>query len=482
MRHRLQRWRKESLDHNYLAVAEQHGATVGMRTEAVCVAQADEGYLVRLREYGRPGAGRHGTERDVTARSVFVCAGALGTTELLLRCRDQYRTLPDLSAALGHGYSGNGDFLSFGRGMREQFDPSSGPTITTALLMHTQTSGEDHWFVLEDGGFSTHLARLVADLDLSQLPTHVVDSIRTRARRAIGHARNFAAAVDQADTAVLLAMGRDRAQGRVELRGRRHRLHVTWDVSSNEPLYTAERAISANVVRAAGGEPFVTPTWGLFCQPVTVHNLGGARMGTDPRTAVADPDGEIFGYPGLHVLDGAALPGATGANPSLTIAAVAERCIEIAIRRISGSPDWVAPERGAAEPREVPEDAVVRAVAARPGPERLAQGISFTETMRGRVRLRQPDGHAVREHRVTLHLHAHVPDLQAFLDDPVHAVQLTGTVHVDGLMRQPVQVDGAALHLMVAADSGRHRWMDYTVPFTDDAGAARVSARAAAMA
>ncbi len=349
------------------------------------VAKSDGGYRVRLREYGRHGAGRDGSERDVTARSVFVCAGALGTTELLLRSRDQFATLPDLPAGLGQGYSGTGDFLSFGRGMRDRFEPGSGPTITTASLMHTQTAGEDHWFVLEDGGFSGHLAKLVADLDMSQLPEHVTQAIRRGALRTITRAREFAAGLDDnnVDTAVLLAMGRDRAQGRIELRGRQHRLHVTWDVSSNNPLYTAERAVSANMVRATGGQPFVTPTWALFRQPVTVHNLGGARMGTEPGIAVVDPDGEVFGHPGLYVLDGAALPSATGANPSLTIAAVAERCMEVAVRRLTGSSAWVAPERGAAEPREVPEDAVVRAVSARAGPRRLVPGISFTETMRG---------------------------------------------------------------------------------------------------
>jgi cholesterol oxidase len=90
--------------------------------------------------------------------------------------------------------------------------------------------------------------------------------------------------------------------------------------------------------------------------------------------------------------------------------------------------------------------------------------------MRGRVRLPNQDGHAIREHRVMLHLHAQAPDLQMVLDDPVHAVQPGGTIHVDGLMRQPVEVDGATLHLMVAADRGPRRRMDYTIPFTDDAG------------
>jgi cholesterol oxidase len=340
--------------------------------------------------------------------------------------------------------------------------------------VHSRAVGEDHWFVVEEGGYSEHLARLVGTLDLAQLPAHVAAAIGRGARRAIASTREFAASIDHdaADTAVLLAMGRDRADGRIELRGPGHRLHVTWNVPANDPLYLAERAVSGAVVRAAGGRPFGTPTWGLVRQPVTVHNLGGARMGTDRRAGVVDPDGEVFGHSGLYVLDGAALPGATGANPSLTIAAVAERCIELAIRRIAGRADWVAPERAAATPRQVPEDAAVRAISARRAPQAIVPGIAFVETMRGSVRLPGVGGAAASQRRVTLHLEARVADLRAFLDDPVHAVQLAGTIDMAGLTRRPVPVEAATLHLMVPSRSGPGRTMDYTVPFTDDGGAA----------
>jgi cholesterol oxidase len=40
---------------------------------------------------------------------------------------------------------------------------------------------------------------------------------------------------------------------------------------------------------------------------------------------VVDPLGRVFGHPGLYVADGSVMPGTVGPNPSLTIAAVAER-------------------------------------------------------------------------------------------------------------------------------------------------------------
>jgi cholesterol oxidase len=463
---------KNTLDLNYLALAEQHGAAVATLTEAVHIARAGDGYQVRLREHGHPGAGREGVEREVAARHVFVCAGAIGTTELLLRSRDQYRTLPDLPPSLGHGYSGNGDFLSFGDGLRELAEPSNGPTITTAALLHTGTVAEEQWFVLEEGGYSEHLAKLVRGLHVSRLPAYAASLVGASTRRVLGTARDLGATLDDgaARAAVLLAMGNDRADGRIELRGPRHRLHVTWDVTRNDPLYEAERAVSGQVVRALGGRPFGTPTWRLFRQPVTVHNLGGARMGSGPETGVVDADGEVFGHPGLYVMDGAALPGATGANPSSTIAAVAERCVAVAVRRITGNPDWVAPERAEVEPRDLPEDRAVRAVVARGGPWRTGPGLSFRETMRGSVAVPAGAAGPGRPGRVVLRLGVEVPDLRTFLDDPVHAARLGGTVEVEGLTRGPAAVDRGSLHLLARIHGSRRRTMDYVVPFVDDDG------------
>jgi cholesterol oxidase len=201
---------------------------------------------------------------------------------------------------------------------------------------------------------------------------------------------------------------------------------------------------------------------------VTVHNLGGARMGSDRETGVVDTDGEVFGHPGLYVLDGAALPGATGANPSSTIAAVAERCIEVAVRRITGNRDWVAPQRAEAAPRDLPEDRAVRAVVARGGPRRTGPGLVFRETLRGTLAV--PGDSAGPRRRVVLRLAAQVPDLQIFLDDPVHAALLGGTVEVEGLTSRPATVNRGSLHLLVSIRGGHQRTMDYIVPFVDDGG------------
>jgi cholesterol oxidase len=63
--------------------------------------------------------------------------------------------------------------------------------------------------------------------------------------------------------------------------------------------------------------------------PSTAHILGGACMGADASEGVIAPDHQVHGYPGLYVIDGAAVSANPGVNPSLTITALAERAMRL---------------------------------------------------------------------------------------------------------------------------------------------------------
>jgi cholesterol oxidase len=65
----------------------------------------------------------------------------------------------------------------------------------------------------------------------------------------------------------------------------------------------------------------------IFDIPLTAHILGGAVIGNGPDSGVVDPFHRVYGYDGLHVVDGAAVSANLGVNPSLTIAAQAERAL-----------------------------------------------------------------------------------------------------------------------------------------------------------
>jgi cholesterol oxidase len=122
---------------------------------------------------------------------------------------------------------------------------------------------------------------------------------------------------------MLLAMGADRAEGRARLE--RGRLRVRYDRDASpvfqraEALFQQVGALSERKVRVRR-------------KPFTVHPLGGAVLGATESDGVVDGRGEVHGFPGLFVVDAAALPAAPGGPPSMTIAAwsswVAARFLE----------------------------------------------------------------------------------------------------------------------------------------------------------
>ncbi|HMT31600.1 MAG TPA: GMC oxidoreductase, partial [Dermatophilaceae bacterium] len=71
--------------------------------------------------------------------------------------------------------------------------------------------------------------------------------------------------------------------------------------------------------------------------PLTAHFLGGCPISDDPRRGVVDPYHRVWGYPGIHVVDGSSISANLGVNPSLTITAQAERAMSLWPRR--GTPD-----------------------------------------------------------------------------------------------------------------------------------------------
>jgi cholesterol oxidase len=96
----------------------------------------------------------------------------------------------------------------------------------------------------------------------------------------------------------------------------------------------AVRRIAAKVGGTAGGnigEP--------FGMPLTAHFIGGCAIGDSPEHGVIDAYQRVYGHPGLHVADGAAVTANLGVNPSLTITAQAERAMAF----------W--PNKGEADPR-----------------------------------------------------------------------------------------------------------------------------------
>ncbi|MCC6640769.1 MAG: GMC family oxidoreductase [Deltaproteobacteria bacterium] len=150
-------------------------------------------------------------------------------------------------------------------------------------------------------------------------------------------------------TAILLSMGRDREPGRLVLDDSGRLVARMASRLDSPETRLQERLLRDIAAFGLEGELRTNPTWTILDRRFTVHAQGGCPMGDGPDVAVTAPDGEVFGCPGLFVMDAAAFPTPVGVNPSATIAAVAERKVESFLRTRRGREGWKAPEHDEAQ-------------------------------------------------------------------------------------------------------------------------------------
>ena len=317
---------RNTLDLNYLARAEAHGADVRPLHVVRAISPQDGGYRVDFDRIER----RRLVRGAAFARRVIVSAGSLGSSELLLRCRDQYGTLPRISRALGHRWSSNGDFMTISI-HESPVHPNRGPTITAAVDF-LDGSIDGRRFFVQDGGFPDYFRTIVESkirFEAKNLGFNLMVFGLAWALRRQGALENmmpwFGQSCDAADGRLYL--------GRSLTRPWRRRLKLKWDCTGSRATIDAMFQMHRRFAEATGGRTLPPYAWTLFRNLITPHPLGGCSMSMSPATGVVDHRGEVFGYPNLFVADGSVIPKAIGLNPSKTIAAVAERSAALMLDR-----------------------------------------------------------------------------------------------------------------------------------------------------
>ncbi len=323
---------KNTLDHNYLSAARHHGAELRTRCEVrTFEPRAGGGFTVDY-VFHDPQRSGHKTDTGKLPRTTLTCdrlvlaAGSLGTTYLLLRNRSSFK---HLGRALGTRFSGNGDLLTFAMASKShRLDASHGPVITSA--MHVQRKGHEFW--VQDAGYPTFVDWMV---ETGTLPTKWRRGMRFAfrlLRDRITRNPDGDLGAEIADllgdprlssgSLPLLGMGHDVPDGNLKLR--RGKLVNDWTTKTSRKYFDAVQAHMRDIAKELHADFRDNPLW-WFKRVITVHPLGGAPMGANDKEGVVDQWGEAFHYPGLFVADGAAMPAPTGPNPSLTIAAFADR-------------------------------------------------------------------------------------------------------------------------------------------------------------
>lgn len=319
---------KNTLDLNYLAVAERHGAKILPLHVVEKIEPLNPGWRVHFNVVD-PSTDSY-TPGTATAAQVIVSAGSIGSTELLLRCRDEHRTLPDLSSRLGWGWAFNGDFVTPTFYRHRKVWPSHGVTISAAidLLDHAADHGQS--LFVEDGGVPD-LAHDFVQRRIQRMPR---GALRTLWQTFARHLDS----IDRADPVnnIMPWFGQavDPGDGRMRL-GRcwyapwRRELRLDWSYKRSEVVVEAMIDAHKRLSAATDGRPFIPPTWSDLHKLITPHPLGGCNMGLTAADGVVDASGKVFGYEDLYVMDGAVVPRALGLNPSRTIAALAERNVAL---------------------------------------------------------------------------------------------------------------------------------------------------------
>ena len=353
---------KNTLVKNYLALAERLGVTIrAMRTvvdlRPIDAADVSRGWRVTTRRTGAWG-GR--TTQAVTARQVVLAAGTWGT-QTLLHTMKADGALPRLSDRLGELTRTNSEALlgAMTRGVPKE-DLTKGVAITTSFHPDENTHIEN----VRYGRGSNFMGALVLLMTDGRRDGRKGGRKRATIRNLLRHpsvlkffvpppVRRFSER-----TIIGLVMQPLDNSITVKLRRRRGRYRLSSEQGHGAPNPTwipaghAAMRVMADKLSARTGLPAITgaPLTDLFDIPMTAHFIGGCVIGASAERGVVDPYHRVWGYPGLHVVDGSALSANLGVNPSLTITAQAERAFAA----------W--PNRGDDDPRPAQGDAY-RAVA-----------------------------------------------------------------------------------------------------------------------
>ena len=319
---------KNTLDKNYLWFAERLGAEIRPETLVTGLEEDGEGGW-RVHTWRSTARFLKG-KRTVRARGVVLSAGALGTTNLLLKCREE-GMLPRLSPALGSYVRTNSEVICGATARGGDVDYSQGIAIASGFHPDPETyvevvrypRGSDVMsflgtLLVDDG------TRLTRPLKwLATCLRHPVDFLRTLS--PFGWARR--------STIVLVMQNLDNSLRLV--RARRWFWPFGKGLTSRRdpgqpaiPAYipVANQA-ARHIAERTGAFPSSSINEVVLNVPTTAHILGGAAMGTSPADGVVDARNRVFGYQNLYVVDGSMIPANLGVNPSLTITAMAEHAM-----------------------------------------------------------------------------------------------------------------------------------------------------------
>ena len=324
---------KNTLDKNYLYLAEKHGAQVFAETRVVDViprngsADGSDGYDVvteKSTSWLRP------QRRRFTCRNVIFAASALGTMDLLFRLREK-ASLTALSPQLGNRVRTNAESLIGIRVPHSPEDLSAGVAIGSGIYLDEHTHIEAVRYPRGSDAMGLLSTLLTGGRpDWTRIPLWAVTLATSLLRHPWRTARCLHPFGWARESVILLCM--QSLEGYIDMRLGRpwfwpfHRVLV----SRGRPIPTFSplaNEFARRAGQAIGGVPMSMLSEILFNIPGTAHVLGGCAIGRSAAEGVVDANHHVFGYQNMYVCDGSVIAANLGVNPSLTICALTERAM-----------------------------------------------------------------------------------------------------------------------------------------------------------
>ncbi|MFF0781120.1 MULTISPECIES: GMC family oxidoreductase N-terminal domain-containing protein [unclassified Streptomyces] len=360
---------KNTLNENYLYLAEKAGAVVHPMTTVVSVTDDSRGgYAIATLPTDEK---KKGKGRLFTTRRVVVAAGTYGTQTLLHRMKAGGQ-LPRLSARLGDLTRTNSEALVGAQTDNRRYRKATGEqradfTRGVAITSSIHPDDSTHIEPVRYGKGSNSMGGLsILQVPYAEGSSRVLAWLANAARHPLLVARSLSNRRWSERTIIGLVMqSLDNSLTTYLKPGGVGKGLLTARQGHGAPNPKQIKAASeAATVLAEEINGFPGSNVGeLMGTPLTAHFLGGCPIGDSPETGVIDPYHRLYGHPGISVVDGAAVSANLGVNPSLTITAQAERAMSYWPNKGEEDP---RPAQGAAyerlkpvEPREpaVPADA-----------------------------------------------------------------------------------------------------------------------------
>lgn len=312
---------KNTLDKNYLWLAQQQGAEIVAESLVYDVQpkgkEGENGYEILYKK----STSYLPKKYKVSADAVIFAGGVLGTVELLLQLKRS--SLPGLSDKVGYGIRTNSESL-IGVTTYDK-DKSFSEGVAIGSILHTDENSHVEPVKYSDGaGFwRLGMAPMVSGKNFfSRLLNMVKDLV-------VHPVQNFKMlTVDDWSKRTVILLFMQTLDSTLRFR------KTSWGMSSKIDTGDAPtsdipeaRALANEVATIINGKPMVLSTETLLGIPTTAHILGGACMGDSPDTGVINKDNKVFGYRNMYVCDGSMISANPGVNPSLSITAIAERAM-----------------------------------------------------------------------------------------------------------------------------------------------------------